>query len=136
MTGAEKTTARELVRSGPFARASAQAVRVGDTVHVAGQVAMDEQGAVVGAGDLQAQVRQVYDNAVAALTPLGARLTDVVAETWFVTDMADFMAQARPIFELRRSLYGGDPPVAQTVVEVRALVRPELQVEVQFVAQL
>lgn len=127
---------RELFRSGPLARAYAQGVRVGDIVHVSGQIATDEHGAVVGAGDLEAQVRQVYVNAAAVLTHFGGRLEDIAVETWFVTDMADFVRRSRPIFEIRRAAYGGDPPVTQTVVEVAALFRPDLLVEVQFTAHL
>lgn len=127
---------RELFRSGPFGRAYAQAVRAGDVVHVAGQVATDAQGAMVGAGDLVTQVRQVYANAAAALAMVGGGLPDVAAETWFVTDMADFVRQSRAIFEIRRQAYGDDPPVTQTVVQVTALYQPDLLVEVQFTAHL
>jgi enamine deaminase RidA (YjgF/YER057c/UK114 family) len=131
-----KKPRREVFRSGPHRRAYAQGARIGDTIHVAGQVATNEDGSVIGEGDLEAQVRQVYANAGAVLSHFGAGLDDVAAETWYVTDMADFAQSARSIFEIRRELYNGDPPVAQTVVQVVALYRPELLVEVQFTASL
>lgn len=127
---------RQVFRSGPFSHVFAQAVRIGDAIHLAGQVAVDESGELVGHGDLVAQVSQVYANAAAALAGVGADLGAVAAETWFVTDMADFLAKGRAIGAIRRNAYGEDPPVAQTVVQVAGLYRPEALVEVQFVGRV
>lgn len=127
---------RQEFRSGPLKRLFAQAVRVGDAIHIAGQVAMDEHGEIVSREDLLGQVRQVYRNVEAVLAQVGARPQHLVSETWYVVDMADFIRNGAEISGLRRDVYGGDPPVAQTVVEVRALFRPEVLVEIQFVAHL
>ena len=72
-------------------------MRVDDTVYVGGQVAWDENGEVVGRGDLLAQSRQVFKNIKEVLELAGASLNDVVRLTMYFIDMSDIHAfrQAR-----------------------------------------
>lgn len=62
--------------------------RVGDTLYLAGQIALDPNGELVGRGDIDAQTRQVYANIAAILNELGGDLRDVVKLTTYLTDRA------------------------------------------------
>jgi len=99
-------------------------------VFAAGQVALDASGQVVGPGDMAAQTRQAYENLRAVLESVGARLDTVVKTTTFVTDIKSYHATASAV---RRELFPKDPPPG-TLVEISALSRPELLVEVEAVA--
>ena len=60
----------------------------GPMMVISGQVPVDAGGSLVGKGDPEAQVRQVFDNLSAALTAVGATMAQVVKLTYFVTDMS------------------------------------------------
>lgn len=106
-----------------------QGFRVGDLVVVSGQAAIDEHGAVVGAGDFDAQAEQVFRNLARALEAGGSGLDRVVKVTIFVTDMSNFPK----IVELRRRWFSRPYP-ADTIVEVSALALPELELEIEALA--
>ena len=108
------------------------ATRGGRTLYVAGQVAQDEKGGIVGPGDLAAQAEQVYKNVGLALKGAGATLNDVVKITVYVVNMKpehrDLMGQVRA-----RHVNKDNPP-ASTLVGVQALAKPEYLVEVEAIA--
>ncbi len=111
----------------------AQAVRVGDTVYVAGQVSHDEKGNIVGEGDMEAQMRQAYRNAIKILADLGATLDRVVDEILFVTDMeAAFSARVK----MKHEVFGDRPHLASTIVQIERLAIPQLMVEIRLVAKM
>ena len=116
-----------LTRPAPYAHVVV--AQPGRLIFCAGQVAEDEHGAIVGAGDMRAQTAQALRNLGRALAAAGATYDDLVKLTWFVTDMAR-------IAELRdaRVEVLGDRRLASTLVEVRTLYRPELLVEVEAMA--
>ena len=115
----------------------AQAVRVGDTIYVSGQIARGDDGALIGAGEMAAQMRAAYANVARALAPFGAGLSNVVEEVVYVTDIA---AASTAGGEVRHEAYGvaaGEPiEVASTLVEVVALAHPDLLVEIRCTARL
>ena len=102
----------------------------GRWVAVAGQVAFDEAGQVVGAGDPAAQARQVFANMERCLAAAGATFADVVKFTVFVTDIAIL-----PAVRAVRDEYvdPADPP-ASSAVQVGALVHPDLVLEIEAYA--
>lgn len=100
----------------------------GRTIYVAGQVARDRDGNVVGKGDLRAQARQVFDNLATALKAAGASLTDVVKMTTYVTTM-----ELDAFREVRAEKLGGHAP-ANTLVQVVALADPAFLIEIEVVA--
>lgn len=106
-----------------------QAVQMGNTVYVSGQVALDPGGQVVGKGDMKAQARQVLENIKAVLAKAGATLDDVVKITSFVTDMS----KLGDVLEVRTEYFGKEPP-ASTTVEVKSLAFPDLLIEIEAVA--
>ena len=94
--------------------------RGGRTLFLAGQVAKDREGRVVGKGDLVAQFRQVCENLKAAVTAGGGQLTDVVKLTIYVLDAGDYKRNAKAIGGVYREYFGKHFP-AMTLVGVRDL---------------
>ena len=105
------------------------ATRVGNLVFVSGQVAVDENGDLVGIGDARAQSEQCFRNIEAALTAAGASWDDVTKITCFMVNADDYAAYA----EVRNGIFSENGPASSTVF-VTALVRPEMLVEVEAFA--
>ena len=104
----------------------------GRTVYVAGQVAFDSTGRVVGAGDFAAQAEQVFGNLQRALASVGATFADVLKTTTYVTDVAHIPA----LREARGRYLDSAHPPANTLIAVAGLARPELLLEIEAVAEL
>ncbi|WUD78770.1 RidA family protein [Streptomyces sp. NBC_00510] len=102
----------------------------GRFVAVSGQIAVDERGELVGPGDPAAQARQVFGNLDRCLTAARAGWGDVVKLTFFVTDVA-FLPAVR---EARDAYVDTERPPASSAVQVAALIRPELLLEVEAFA--
>ena len=90
---------------------------------------MDAGGDVVGEGDAKAQTEKVLENVSLVLQEAGGTLDDVVKVTVFITDMAMY----DEVHEVRRRFFG-EPYPASSMVEVSALIDPQLLVEVEAVA--
>jgi len=103
-----------------------RAVRVGNAVYVAGTTATDESGALVGRGDARAQTAQALRNIERALREAGASLNDVVRTRVFVRDIGDWETIGRA-----HGLVFGQIRPASTMVQVAALVDPEMLVEIE-----
>lgn len=99
---------------------------------LSGQVALDERGEVVGAGDAAAQARQVFENLRRCLAAVGATFAHVVKLTFYVTDVGQLPA----IRAARDQYVDTEHPPASTAVQVAALIRPELLLEVDAFALL
>ena len=111
----------------------AQAVRVGDTIYIAGQVSHDDEGSIVGESNMELQMRQAYANVRRVLARYGATIDNIVEETLFVTRMDEaFAARAA----CRSDVFGGHAELASTIVQVERLAFPELMVEIKCTAQL
>ena len=105
----------------------------GKLVFLAGQIALDKAGSLVGAENFAAQADQVFRNLSAAIESRGGTLTDLIKFTMFITDMANVAA----LREVRdRHLAGIKNPPASTLVQVSALFRPEFLIEIEAVAWL
>ena len=111
----------------------AQAVKVGDTVWISGQVSHDDKGRIVGAEDMEAQMRQTYANVQTVLAQYGATMANLVDEVLFVTDMDAAFAAA---VKCRREVFSGTPVVASTIVQIQRLAFPELMIEIRCVARV
>ncbi|MEP5566958.1 MAG: Rid family hydrolase [Halioglobus sp.] len=123
---------KRLLREGPYADYFSQAVQVGESIYLSGQVGIDETGNVP--ADLLSQMKLAYTNIEAVLKEYGASMDNIVDETWFVTDMKDCMAQVPALFSAREEHYGKKPEVCQTLVQVAALVDPSMMIEIKCVA--
>jgi reactive intermediate/imine deaminase len=107
-----------------------QGFRVGDLLFVSGQTGIDEKGELVGVGDFDAQADQAFRNLERVLEAGGSSLERVVKVTIFLTDMA---ATFPKIVELRGQWFRPPYP-ADTIVEVRSLYRPEVEIEIEAIA--
>lgn len=108
-----------------------RAVRVGNWVSVSGTTAVDESGNVVGLGDVDTQTRFIIQKIEKALIACGASLADVIRTRMFVTDIS----QWETIGRVHGEFFSTIKP-ASTMVEVKALISPELLVEIEVDAIL
>ena len=97
-------------------------------IFIAGQLARDQHGNLVGKGDMRAQLRQVGENIKAALTAAGATLNDVVKTTTYVTDIDEFFKHV----DVRMEYFSALPTSA--TVEMRRRAHPDFLVEVEAMA--
>ena len=104
----------------PVGYSHAVETRGGRVLFLAGQVAKDRDGRVVGKGDLIAQFRQVCENLKTLVTAAGGQLTDVVKLTIYALDAGQFKRQGKPIGVVYREYFGKHFP-AMTLVGVRDL---------------
>ena len=108
-------------------------VQGGKTLYMAGQVATDKAGTVVGKGDLVAQFRQVCENLKALLVARGGQMNDIVKLTMYVLSKADYKAKANDIGLVYREYFGRHFP-AMTLVEVKGLYDDDCAIEIEGVA--
>jgi 2-iminobutanoate/2-iminopropanoate deaminase len=102
----------------------------GRTIYVSGQVPLDADGNLVGSGEFRAQAHQVFRNITAALQAAGADFNSVVKLNYYVVDMT----QLGTLREVRNEYINIQAPPASTTVEVRALFRPDILVEIDAIA--
>ena len=105
-------------------------VKGGTLVFIAGQVALDKSGNVVGKDDYKAQIQQVFENLKAAVEAAGGTFNDVIKMNTYIVDishLADFR-------EVRDKFINVQNPPASTAIQVPKLFRPEFLVEVEAVA--
>jgi enamine deaminase RidA (YjgF/YER057c/UK114 family) len=107
-------------------------IPAGRLVWTAGQIALDADGGVVGAGDWEAQARLVFENLTRALDAAGAGWPDVVKLTYFVVDVSELAT----IRDVRDEFVDRTRPPTSTLVQVAGLAYPDLLLEVEAVAWL
>lgn len=103
----------------------------GPLLFVAGQVALDADGRLVGDGDIRAQATQVLENIRAIVEANGATMADIAQVTVYVRDIEAFSS----ISDIRERYFPKDGP-ASAIVEVSALAWPEFLIEIAAVAAL
>ena len=105
--------------------------RVGDTVYIAGQIALNRSGNLVGEDDVEAQTQQAFENLQAILKELGGSLYDIVKMTTYLTDRSQLEA-----FRRVRNSFFRDPFPPNTLLFINGLARSEYLVEIEAVAVL
>ncbi|HZP53600.1 RidA family protein [Actinocrinis sp.] len=118
------------------ARYSHAVVATGKLAFVAGQVALDAEGRLVGAGDLAAQAAQALRNLETVLGELGADWTDVARLNWYVVDVTQIQTIRDVLEEFLRPVLGERTNPASTLVQAAALFRSDVLVEVDAVVAL
>ena len=103
--------------------------KLGETVQLSGLVAFDSEGGVVGKNDFYAQSIQTFKNIEEALESGGAKITDVVKITTYLTDMSGYPEFSRA----RAETFPDGVPSSCTVVSP-ALITPDLLVEIEAMA--
>lgn len=104
-------------------------VKAGNTVYIAGMVAQDENGNVIGEGDAEAQTRQIWHNIGVAVQAAGGSLADIVKTTTYVTGIEHGTAVRR----VRGELFPENPPTS-TLLVVSELANPAYVVEIESIA--
>lgn len=103
----------------------------GQIIHLKGQVALNQQGQVVGAGDMRAQVGKVLENIQSVLASMGGQMGDIVSLVHYATDIEQFMGTG----DIRKEFFAEPFPVT-TTVQVGRLYHPDLLIEVTAVAEI
>ena len=110
----------------------AVAVEAGRLIFIAGQVALDKEGNLVGKGDLRAQTIQTFENLQHALAAAGATFRDVVKSNLYVVGLK---SEHVPIIrEVRGRYFSAEHPPASTLVGVEKLVGPDWLIEIEVIA--
>ena len=122
----------------------AQALKVGNTIYVSGQLSHDDEGNIVGPApvddngnildhsNMEIQMRQTYKNAKKILRHFGATLDNIVEEVVYVTDMDAAFAVAGPV---RKEAYEAEKPeVSSTLLVTPRLAFPPQLIEIKFIA--
>lgn len=125
---------RILVSSGtPFERVAgySRAIRVGDTVHVAGTTATDSDGNVLAKGDVEEQCRIIFGRIEKALRETGASMEDIIRTRIYATRAGD----CDTIMVVHGEVFGEIRPAA-TLVVVHELVNPEMLLEIEVEAKI
>jgi len=110
---------------------SADAIRFGDLLFVSGCVPMDEEGTLIGEGDLEAQTRQVMENMGRVLESAGSGFSKILKTTVFMTDISQ-----RKIPDAIRREYFSEHRPASTIVEVTALTAKGIDIEIEAIAAI
>ncbi len=100
-------------------------------VFCSGQVSVDNEGNPIHAGDMAAQIHQVFDNLETVLHQAGVRLSDVDRLTYYTTDIEAF-SQAGAVLGERLGNGGGKP--ASTLLGVSSLFHPDIVIEIEATA--
>ena len=113
----------------PSAAGFTAVVKAGNTVYIAGMVAQDENGNVVGEGDAEARTRQIWRNIGVAVQAAGGSLDDIVKTPTYVTGIEHGAAVRR----VRGELFPSNPPTS-TLLVVSELANPAYVVEIESIA--
>jgi enamine deaminase RidA (YjgF/YER057c/UK114 family) len=105
--------------------------KAGNTLYIAGQVAQDVDGNLVGKGDFEAQVRQVYENLKNIMSEAGGSLRNIVKMTTFLTHY-NYIETYRSV----RNEFFSDPFPPNTLLIIESLALPDYMIEVEAVAVL
>jgi 2-iminobutanoate/2-iminopropanoate deaminase len=101
----------------------------GKTIYVAGQLARDTDGNIVGPGDMRAQMEQTFKNLEACLKAAGAGWADVVKTNTYVTNYEEFSKCS----DVRMRYFGVASPTS-TTIQISRLAQPEAMVEIELIA--
>ena len=104
-------------------------VKVGDTVYISGQLPQDQDGNIVGKGDMVVQTEKTYENLKKCLESVGATMRDIVMLRVFVTNLEEFQETG----EVRKKYFGKYRP-ATTGLQISGLYFPDAMIEVEATA--
>ena len=106
-------------------------VKAGNTAYIAGEIAMDKDNNIIGKGDPEAQVEQIYKNLELACNAVGGTLANMVKTTTWITSSDYFPVISRA----REKHYGPNMPVNATLI-ISALALPDIVIEIEGIAYI
>ena len=121
---------KPLIAPGPAVYSHVAKVNSGTIVYISGQVPSDASGKIIGEGDFETQVEQVFANLKIAVEAAGGTMADIVKLNYFLTDVTQITA----VRTIRDEYVDTKRPPASTLVQVNGLFRPEVMVEIEAVA--
>ena len=107
------------------------AAKAGKTLYLAGQIAKDANGNLIGKGDFDAQVQQVYENLKHILEEAGGSLQNIVKMTTYLTHSSYIEG-----YRSARNKYFSEPFPPNTLLIIESLATPDLMVEIEAIAVL
>lgn len=107
------------------------AAKAGNTLYIAGQVAKDRDGNLVGKGDFEAQAHQVHENLKSIMEEAGGTLQNIVKMTTYLTH-SSYIESYRSV----RSNYFAEPCPPNTLLIIESLALPDFMIEVEAIAEL
>ena len=105
-------------------------VKVDNTVYIAGQISSAQDGSVVGKGDAEAQVRQIWRNLEAAVVSVGGTRQSIVKTTTYITSIE----HAGAVRKVRDELWQSFNPPTSTLLVISELANPDYMVEIEAIA--
>ena len=103
--------------------------KIGDTLHISGQLALDQEGNIGGKGDIVVQTDKAYENLKKCLESVGATMRDIVMLRIFVTDLEAFKKTG----DIRKKYFGKCRP-ATTGLKISRLYFDDAMIEVEAMA--
>ena len=111
-------------------RGYSHVVKVDNTVYIAGQISSAQDGSVVGKGDAEAQVRQIWRNLEAAVVSVGGTRQSIVKTTTYITSIE----HAGAVRKVRDELWQSSNPPTSTLLVISELANPDYMVEIEAIA--
>jgi enamine deaminase RidA (YjgF/YER057c/UK114 family) len=103
----------------------------GRTIYIAGMVAREIDGSLVGKDDIEAQTRKIFENIRIALEAAGAGIEDIVRQRLFIVDIGTHRAQVGPLLA---EFYGDVERPTSTAIGVPELMTPDALIEIEVTA--
>jgi enamine deaminase RidA (YjgF/YER057c/UK114 family) len=126
---------KTLIPPGPAAYSHIAKVNSGTIVYISGQVPSDASGKVIGEGDFEAQVEQIFGNIKIAVEAAGGVMADIVKLNYYLVAEVD-QAEVPKLRPIRDRYINVEKPPASTFVVVSRLMRPGWLIEIEAVAAI
>lgn len=126
---------KSLIAPGPAGYSHVAKVNRGSIVYISGQVPSDASGKIIGEGDFEAQVEQVFANIKTAVEAAGGVMADIVKLNYFLSDEAN-QADVPKIRPIRDRYLNVEKPPASTFVVVSRLMRQGWLIEIEAIAAI
>lgn len=126
---------KALIAPGPAVYSHVVKINSGTIVYISGQVPSDASGKIIGEGDFEAQVEQVFANLKIAVEAAGGTMADIVKLNYFLSPEVD-QAEVPKMRPIRDRYLNTAAPPASTFVAINRLMRPGWLIEIEAVAAI
>jgi enamine deaminase RidA (YjgF/YER057c/UK114 family) len=126
---------KALIPPGPARYSHIAKVNSGTIVYISGQVPSDASGKVIGEGDFEAQVEQIFGNLRVAVEAAGGTMADIVKLNYYLVAEVE-QSEVPKLRPIRDRYINVESPPASTFVVVSRLMRPGWLIEIEAVAAI